>query len=296
MPTLAVFTKNRLNPAYSAARTAADRVAAAGGASTRHYVPEKPDNVEQQKALVEQAIGDKPDAVVFVPVHDTEMVPDAAKFARAGIPVITAINRMAGDFVSHVGSDDVNVGYVSAKALFQSLGGKGKVIAIDGPLAAPTCRDRADGVRKALADFPGIELLGAADGANLRREGREATAGLLARYPHVEGVWAANDVMAYGALEALEAAKRSAKVTGVNGLDEAIDNVAKGRMLATVDFSAFKIAHFAAEAALRHLRGERVPASIDVPTVLIDKSNVADWRAPVEARPVPAWESIVKRS
>lgn len=294
MPTLAVFTKNRLNPAYAAARTAADRVAAAAGGSARHYVPEKPDNIEQQKALVEEAIRDRPDAVVFVPVHDSEMVPDAAKFVRAGIPVVTAINRMAGDFVSHVGSDDVNVGYVSARALFRGLGGKAKVIAIDGPLAAPTCRDRAQGVRKALAEFPGIELLGAADGANLRAEGRDATAGLLARHPQVDGVWAANDVMAYGALEALDAAKRSAMVTGVNGLDEAIDNVAKGRMLATVDFSAFKIAHFAALAALRHLRGLSVPTSIDVPALLIDRSNVAAWRAPVEDRPIPAWEEIVK--
>lgn len=294
MVTLAVFTKNRLNPAYSAARTAADRVAKAAGAVTRHYVPETPDNIGQQKALVEQAISNRPDAVVFVPVHDTEMVPDAAKFAKAGIPVVTAINRMPGDFVSHVGSDDVNVGYVSAKALFSGLGGKGKVIAIDGPLAAPTCRDRAQGVRRALAEFPGIELLGAADGANLRKEGRDATAGLLARHAQVDGVWAANDVMAYGALEALDAARRSAKVTGVNGLDEAVDNVATGRMLATVDFSAFKIAHFAAEAALRHLRGEPVPKSIDVPTLLIDRSNVAAWRAPVEDRPVPAWHEIVR--
>jgi ribose transport system substrate-binding protein len=292
--TLAVFTKNRLNPAYSAARTAADRVAASAGGTARHYVPEKPDNIEQQKVLVEQAIRDRPDAVVFVPVHDTEMVPDAAKFASAGIPVITAINRMPGDFVAHVGSDDVNVGYISARKLFESLGGKGKVIAIDGPLAAPTCRDRAQGVRKALAEFPGIELLGAADGANLRNEGRQAAANLLALHSRVDGVWAANDVMAYGVLEALDAAKRSAKVTGVNGLDEAIDNVGRGRMLATVDFSAFKIAHFAAEAAVRHLRGERVPREIDVPTVLIDSRNVTAWKLPVEQRPVPAWNEIVR--
>jgi ribose transport system substrate-binding protein len=292
MKTIAVFTKNRLNPAYSAARTAADRVAASGGAKAMHYVPEKPDNVEQQKVLVEEAIKAKPDAVVFVPVHDEKMVPDAAKFRAAGIPVITAINRMAGDFVAHVGSDDVDVGYISAKALFQELGGKGKVIAIDGPLAAPTCRDRAQGVRKALAEFPGIELLGAADGANLRDEGRAATAGLLAKHPHVDGVWCANDVMAYGALEALDAAKRTAKVTGVNGLDEAIANVESGRMLATVDFSAFKIAHVAAEAAMRHLRGEPVPREVVVPAVLITRTNVATFKAPVTDRPVPAWKDV----
>jgi ribose transport system substrate-binding protein len=178
--------------------------------------------------------------------------------------------------------------------LFEGMGGKGRVLAIDGPPAAPTCRDRTEGVMRALAEFPGIELLGSAVGHNLRPEGREATAALLAKHRDVEGVWCANDVMAYGALDALDAAGRTAKVVGVNGLMEAIDNIAKGRMLATVDFSAFKIAKFGAEAALRHLRGEHVPKTIDVPTVLIDKSNFADWRLPMEQRPCPTWDQVAK--
>ena len=95
-------------------------------------------------------------------------------------------------------------------------------------------------------------------------------------------------------IEALDAASRTAQVVGVNGLDEAIDNVEKGRMLATVDFSAFKICHFAAEAALRHVHGEKVPREIVVPTALIDRANVADWKLPVERRSVPRWESVVR--
>ena len=54
--TIAVFTKNRVNPAYAAARLAADRVAAETGARTVHYVPQTPDHVGQQKALVGQAL------------------------------------------------------------------------------------------------------------------------------------------------------------------------------------------------------------------------------------------------
>src|SRR5277367_1856851 len=68
--TLAVFTKNRVNPAYAAARLAADRVAAEAGARTMHYVPETPDDVSQQKVLVGEALANRPDAVVFVPTDD----------------------------------------------------------------------------------------------------------------------------------------------------------------------------------------------------------------------------------
>ncbi len=293
MTTLAVFTKNRFNPAYQAARTAADRVAQAAGARTVHYVPQKPDDIAEQKALVEEALALRPDAVVFVPVDDLAMEPDLAKFAAAGIPVVTCINRMKGVVVSHVGSNDVRVGSTSARALFRGMGEEGKVVQIDGPTAAPTCRDRAQGVREALSEFPRIELIGTGCGMNLRPEGRQAMAGLLAKHPQIDGVWCANDVMAFGALEALDAAGRTVKVVGVNGLDEAIKNVENGRMLATVDYSAFKICHFAAEAALRHLRGETVPREITVPTVLIELSNVADWKLPVEQRRCPSWEEIV---
>ena len=102
MATLAVFTKNRLNPAYRAARLAADRVAAAAGGRAVHFVPEKPDNVEQQKVLVGEALKLKPDAVVFVPADDVAMLPDLGRFAAAGIPVVVCINRMDGPCAAFV--------------------------------------------------------------------------------------------------------------------------------------------------------------------------------------------------
>src|SRR5271156_6337179 len=73
-PTIAVFTKNLTNPAYEAFRIAADQVARTMGARIVHYVPKQPDNVDEQKAMVEQAIKDRPDAVVFIPVDDVAMI------------------------------------------------------------------------------------------------------------------------------------------------------------------------------------------------------------------------------
>ena len=85
-PTLAVFTKNRVNPAYTAARLAVDRVAAEAGGRAIHYVPETPDDVGQQKALAREALAARPDAVVFNPADDVAMQEDVARFADAGIP------------------------------------------------------------------------------------------------------------------------------------------------------------------------------------------------------------------
>lgn len=293
-PILAVFTKNRLNPAYDAARGAADRVAAESGARTIHYVPETPDDAGEQKALVAEALAARPAGVVFNPTDDRLMVEDLARFAAAGIPVAVFINRMAGPALTFVGSDDVAIGHRVAKALFDGLGGAGRIVALDGTPTAPTARDRGKGLRRAVAEHRGIELLDARVGYLQRAPAREAMAELLATYPEIDGVWTANDMMAFGAVDALAAAGRRAEVVGVNGLPEAIGNIQRGAMLATADFSALNIAAIATRAVLRHLRGEPVPREIMVPAALIDRRNVDQWTVPMSERPCPAWDEIVR--
>jgi ribose transport system substrate-binding protein len=290
--TLAVFTKNRVNPAYAAARLAADRVAAEAGARAVHYVPETPDDVGQQKVLVGEALANRPDAVVFVPTDDGAMAEDVRRFEVAGIPVVNCINRMEGRFVSFVGSDDVAVGYTAARALIDGLGGQGDIVVIEGSPGAPTARDRTVGLRRALDEQPAIRVLGSGTGAFQEQPARLAMARLLAQHPHIDGVWTGNDLMAFGVLDALAEAGRSAQVVGINGLPGAIERIEQGTMLASVDFSAFNIATIAARAALRHLGGEPVPSQIMIPAVLIDRTNFSAWQVPFAARPLMAWEDV----
>jgi ribose transport system substrate-binding protein len=293
-PTLAVFTKNRINPAYAAARLAADRIAAEAGALTVHYVPDKPDDVEQQKVLVSEAIARRPDAVIFNPADDAKMQEDLARFATAGIPTALYINRMVGKSLTFVGSDDAAVGRRVATALFEGIEGEGRIVALEGPPSAPTSRDRVRGLRETLTRFPRVELLGTGIGLMQQAPAKEAMAKLLAVHPHIDGVWAANDLMALGALEALAEAGRAAKVVGVNGLPAAIEAIERGTMLATADFSAFNIAAIATRAVLRHLGGGRVPAEIMVPAPLIDRTNCQQWKVPFEDRACATWEEIVR--
>ena len=296
--TLAVFTKNRVNPAYDAARMAADRVAAEAGARTVHYVPETPDHVGQQKELAREALAARPDAVLLNPTDDVAMQEELALFADAGIPTVLYINRMQGKQLSFVGSDDVGVGYTAATALIGGLGGGldggGRIVAIDGTPSAPTARARTEGLRRALAENPNVELLGARVGFLQTAPARLAMAELLAAHPRIDGVWTANDLMAFGALEALQDAGRTAQVVGVNGLPAAIDHIAQGRMLASVDFSAFNITAIATRAALRHLAGKSVPSEIMVPAELIDRSNCHRWKVPFAQRPCAAWDEVVR--
>jgi ribose transport system substrate-binding protein len=293
-PTIAVFTKNRINPAYLGARLAADRTAARLGGRTVHYVPETPDDPAEQSALIAQAIAARPDAIALVPAHPTAVNDAIRAINRAGIPIVNLINRMTdGDAVTFVGSDDRALAARVATRLFEALDGRGGVVVLEGPPGVVTGAARLEGFRDAAARFPGIRIAASACGEFLREPGRRATAELLAAEPRIDGILAANDMMALGAIDALAAAGRRSLVVGVNALPEAIDAIKRGTLLATADFDAFKLAAVATEAALRHLRGEAVPREILLPVQVVDRANCAAWDKPIEAREAPRWEDVV---
>ena len=118
-------------------------------------------------------------------------------------------------------------------------------------------------------------------------------AGLLAAHPRIDGVICTNDLMALGALDALDAAGRRALVVGNNGTIEAAQAIGAGRVLASMDYDGFKMGAVAAMAALRHLAGQPVPREILLPAQVIDHANHAAWLVPIEDRPLPDWAAMV---
>jgi ribose transport system substrate-binding protein len=290
---LAAFTKNAENPNYQAFLLGVERVAAEVGATATRHVPALPDDPAEQAALLQAVVAERPDAIIFAPTDDRRLEAPVAEAIARGIPFIGFVNRMKGDFVSFVGANDVAMGRTIAGVLIAALKGRGAVALIEGPDTAPTSRDRGRGFREALAAAPGIHLVGTASGRYLRRPGRGAMEALLRQHQHIDGVICTNDLMALGALDALEAAQRDALVVGINGTIEAAREIARGRLLATMDYDGFKMGAVATMAALRHLCGLPVPREILMPAQVVGHANRAAWLVPVAERPLPAWDTIV---
>jgi ribose transport system substrate-binding protein len=292
--TIAVFTKNTTNPAYSAFRLAADQIGQLTGVQIRHFVPKQPDNVDEQTAEVEEVLKSRPDAVVFIPVDDVAMVESVKKLNDAEIPVVLASNPLPGRFVSYVGADDYDIGYREARYLFEHLGAKGKIVILEGIAGAPTNRERLRGYKQALSEAPGIEVLASAAGNYQQTDGKRVMADFLKDYPQIDALLSANDSMALGALEAMKETGRTMTVMGINGILPAVKEIENGNMLATVDFNMFKIGCTATLAAVRYLHHEPLPEKLLLPADVIDKSNYKDWLVPVEKRACPDWAGLVK--
>jgi ribose transport system substrate-binding protein len=292
--TIAVFTKNLTNPAYEAFRIASDQIARSTGAKVVHFVPKQPDNVDEQKAMVEQVLKDRPDAVIFIPVDDVAMIDSVKKLNEAKIPVVLVSNPLPGSFVTYVGADDFEIGYREARYLFENLGGKGKIVVIEGTPAAPTNRERVRGYKRAFAEYPSIEVLASGVGNYQQPDAKRVMAKFLQDHPQIDAVLAANDGMALGVLESLKEANRTSIVIGINGILPAVKQIETGAILATVDFNMFKIGCVATRAAVRHLRREPLPEKVMLPAEIIDKTNYKAWLVPLEQRSCPEWTDVVK--
>lgn len=295
---LAVFTKNYTNPAYCAARLGAERAAAVFGDEVLHFVPKKGDDPVEQSALVAQALAlrPQPDAFVFSPVHTGKVNLAIAQVAAAGIPMIGFVNPiLAAPMVSYVSSDDYQLALAIAGYLFRHLQGRGRVLVVTGPEESYTSQERLRGFRNAAREVPGIVLAGQVPGDYVRKTARDRTAFWLKENPVPDAVLVSNDIMAIGVLDALDAARQTAAVVGVNAIPQAVVAIADGRMLATADFNAMQMAYLAAECAARHLRGELVPARIELPVQIVDQSNCALWNLPYDQRPVITLEQLRKQ-
>jgi ribose transport system substrate-binding protein len=296
-PRIAVFTKNRTNPAYQAARIGADLVAARFGATTVHYVPDEPDSVPEQIELIARAMAERPDAVVFVPVHETEVNEAILGLDAAGIPLFNIITpTTAGSRICFVGSDDRALAAAIARYLFGKLGGRGEIVIAEGTPASATSRARFAGFQDALAAFPAVTVRLSFCGEYQRDVARREFSQVASEVRDIDAVLCANDTMALGVLDALDAdasARRRPLIVGVNALPEAVAAIAAGRMLATADFDAMKMSCIATEAAVRYLRGEQVPAEIILPVQIVDASNCAAWDVPFGTRPSPNWDDVV---
>ncbi len=291
--TIAVFTKNQTNPYFQAVRVGTETAAKALGVKVIQYIPTKPDSIPEQLSQVEDVIIKKPNAIIFIPVDYKAMVPAVEKINAAGIPVINITDRSAGGyFVAYVGANDYSIGLTTARTLLKAIGGKGNVIILEGVKGSLTNTDRVRGFNDAIKENANVKLLASQPANYQRLQALQVMENLIQSLPSIDGVLAANDAMAVGAIEALDGADRKALVVGINGSKEAIELIKSGKLLASGDFNGFIQGCIGTEIAVRNLRKEPTPKEVILKPIVIDKTNLAPYEVPLEQRHCPTLEQI----
>ena len=272
------IVKSLDNPFWDRMRAGAEKAGKDLGIEIKTLAPIKPYNVEEQLRFMEDGITQKVDAICVVPADSKGIVPGIEKANKAGIPVVTPNSKAyGGKVLTWTGAQNQEVGYDIANYAINAIGGKGKVIILEGTPGNQTAIDRAKGFNDAIAEHSGIKLLASQTAKYSRVEGMRVMENLAQRFPDVDLVIAANDEMALGAIEALDAAGRlrKTKVTGFDANNDALKSISEGKMLATGDQRPDAQGYWGVVAAYCYLEGMPVPKEIYLPAPVIDKSKVA---------------------
>ncbi|MEV5463358.1 ABC transporter permease/substrate-binding protein [Streptomyces sp. NPDC002788] len=218
-------------------------------------------------------------AIIVNPV-DSDAASNSVKVAdKAKIPVIAVdrgVNKAPVDTL--VASDNVAGGELAAKTIADKLGGKGKIVILQGQAGTSAARERAEGFAKGLKAYPGIQVVAQQPADFDRTKGLDVMSNLLQAHPDVRGVIAANDEMALGAVKALGSkAGKSVSVVGFDGTPDGLKAVEGGTLYASVAQQPSHLGRIAVDNALKALQGKKVEETVKVPVKVVTKENVAGF-------------------
>ena len=290
--TIATFTRNPSNPILRGVRIGSEIAAKSLDAQTVHFIP-RSESPAEQFGLIDEVVRMKPDAIVFAPFDPKAMIPAVDKLNASGIPVTNVNERLGGgDIVAYVGTDDYRLALTTARYLINEMGQKGNVVILEGPENLPTSIARVKAYNDVLKEYPKVKLLASKSANYARTPAIDVMKSFLRLYPQIDGVLAANDPMAIGAIEALKAAKRKALVVGINASKEVIEFIKSGDLVGSGDYNGFVQGCLATQIAIRNLRKQPTPKEVNLKAVVMDKTNYQNYETPIEQRPCPTLESV----
>lgn len=265
------------NPFFVSLRDGAEEAADAAGAEL--LVSDAQDDAQTQANDIEDLITQGVDVIVVNPVDSAAIVPSIESANSAGIPVLT-VDRGAdgGEVVSHIASDNVLGGELAGEYLFEQIGGEGQVAQLEGVAGTSAARDRGQGFQNALDEAEGVELV-ASQTANFdRAEGLTVAENILQANPEIAGIFAQNDEMALGAVEAARGAGVDLVIVGFDATGDALQAIEAGDMDATVAQQPVEMGRIAVENAIAVAQGEDVDAEVPVEVQLVTSDNVGEFR------------------
>jgi len=283
------------NPFWAQVEKGAKDTAAALNVDLTVLAPPAETDVATQISQIEDQITKKVQAIVVAPTDQAGLNPTFDKAKAAKIPVLFVdTNAPWPDKLTYIGTDNRNGGKLAGEFLCKALGNKGKVALITGVLAQQTHIDRSGGGEDALKAC-GITIVAKQPANSLRDLGQTVMENVLTANPDLNGVFATNDLMALGAEEAIKSAKKTGiVVVGFDANPDAATSILAGEMAASIAQSPYNMGKFGVENALKAIKGETIPKVIDTGTVVVDKSNAAQYGGKAPAATAVAKKLIVR--
>ena len=240
---------------------------------------DKETDVTQQISLVENAITKRVDAVVIAPANSNALIPPLMKAKAAGIfvvnidnPLDEAMKKQMNFQCPFVGSDNELGAALAAHDLVAAIGGVGNVAILEGIPGVTNAELRKKGAMRVFDSEPKIKVVASKTAEWETEEAYNVFTNILTSNPDIQGLFAANDSMALGAVRAIDAAGKTGqiKITSYDNLEATQAVIKEGKIHSTIEQHPELMGAYGVRAAVDHLNGKPVGDIIPTPLEVID--------------------------
>ena len=283
-PTVAIVFKTLNNPFFIDMQSGAEKAAEKYGVNLLIQAAEREVDVEKQMQIIENLIQRQASVICITPSGSKEIVPAIVKANKAGIPVIiidtrvdsTVLTESGGEFVTFIGSDNKEGGRIAGEFIASQLSGEGNISILEGIPGHETGDARLNGFYSAINNYDGIEVVTSQTANWERDQGFNVFQNILQANPNIEAVFACNDMMALGAVEAISAAGRTGDiiVVGFDAIADCRKAIKENRMAGSIAQHPQEMGKAAIEYAVKVMKGEIIPSEIPIKIELITKEKL----------------------
>lgn len=236
-------------------------------------------SLEKQLALFEDFIQQKVDVILVDPVNAKGIIPGVEKAGKAGIPVVSMGNFVDSPYVT---TNTLYADYENTKKavdfVAKKIGGKGKIVALLGPIGSYTSDQRQAGLMAGLKANPGLELLALENAAWDPSRAIQIMEDWLVAFPKIDVAYIWSEGLALAAVEAIKAAGRNIMIITQDGEEEGLKAIERGDITATTMTNAQRVGYWNIMVGAEIARGRKVDKKIYLTSYLITKDNVAEGR------------------
>jgi galactofuranose transport system substrate-binding protein len=250
-------------------------------------VADAQDQTAKQVADVEDLIARRVDVILLAPREFEGLAPALQAAREAKIPVILVDREAEGtpgeDFVTFLGSNFVEQGRRAAEWLVKETNGQAGIVELTGTPGSSVATDRAKGFRDVIAQHPGMKIIASQTGEFSRATGQRVLQNIAQSLGRqITAVYAHNDEMALGAIQALKSAGlqpgTDVKIVSIDGQRAALEAIQRGELGATVESNP-RFGPIAFDTIEQLRRGETVPTKKLIEDRFFDRTNAAQFVA-----------------
>jgi ribose transport system substrate-binding protein len=264
------------NPFWALVEQGAMQAGADYGVTVQVVAPPSESDTPAQIALIEDTAAAGA-AGMAIAVTDAEALnPAIQAVIDSGVPVVWIDSGGNNEGVTYIGTDNAVGAQLAGQYLCDNVAEGGKVAILQGIMVTTTGQARAEGSKSAI-EACGLNLVAEVPADWDRAKGLAAAEDIITQHPDIAGIFASNDEMALGALEALRTANLLDQVTlvGYDANPDAREAVLAGEMEATIAQNPINMGYFGVESLIKLINGETLEPSIDTGVEVITAENAA---------------------